>query len=267
MFENLRLAGAMAIITLTSDFGLVDGYVGIMKGVILSIAPESRLIDLSHDLQPQAVRQAAFVLSRAVPFFPVGAVHLAVVDPGVGTSRRPLLVITPNAKFVGPDNGLFTFALDGPDAQAWLLNKPEYWLPQVSRSFHGRDIFAPVAAHLSAGVAPDRLASPLLDPVRLSHLAPVREANGDITGQVVYVDRFGNLLTNIPAGWLGGRRWECEIGGMRIAGPSDSYGAAPEDSLLLLISSSGTVEIAVRNGSAFKRLALGEGAEIHLLPI
>ncbi len=166
----------MTIITLTTDFGLSDGYVGAMKGVILGIAPAAHLVDLSHEIAPQDVRQAAHVLADAVPYFPAGTVHLAVVDPGVGSARRPLLITTPRAAFVGPDNGLFTFILGTAKTQAWALDQPGYWLPEISRTFHGRDIFAPVAAHLACGVPPEMLGSPITDAAPLAAPLAARSA-------------------------------------------------------------------------------------------
>lgn len=240
----------MTLITLTTDFGLADGYVGTLKGVILGIAPDARLIDLSHDVLPQNIRQAAHILAGAAPFFPAGAVHLVVVDPGVGSARRPLLVSTPDAYFVGPDNGLFTFALAAPGAQAWVLDRPQFWLPQVSRTFHGRDIFAPIAAHLALGAPPHLLATPIPDPVRLQTTGAERLGNGTIHGHVSHVDRFGNLITDIPAAWVANGRWMCEIAGRQITGISATYAEAAPGALITLISSGGAVEIAVCNGSA-----------------
>jgi S-adenosylmethionine hydrolase len=254
----------MTIITLTTDFGLADGYVGTMKGVILGLCPAARLVDLSHEIAAQNVAQAAFVLSRAAAYFPAGAIHLAVVDPGVGSDRRPLLVQTPAALFVGPDNGLFTFALDEPGSQPWELNRPEYWLPHVSRTFHGRDIFAPVAGHLARGVLPEQLGRPISDPVRLSLPRPVRHADGRITGQVVHADRFGNLITDAPGEWIEGRRWRVEIAGREINGLSATYADAAAGALLALVSSGGTVEVAVREGSAADRLGVGVGELVVL---
>ncbi|MGQ9489901.1 MAG: SAM hydrolase/SAM-dependent halogenase family protein [Anaerolineae bacterium] len=254
----------MAIITLTTDFGLADGYVGIMKGVILDIVADVHLVDISHDIMPQDVRQAGFILSYAVPYFPVGTVHLAVVDPGVGSSRRPLLVTTPQASFVGPDNGLFTFALEQPGAQAWVLDRPQYWLPAVSRTFHGRDIFAPVAAHRARGLPPEELGSPVADAVRLEPLLPQRAGNRRIVGHVVHIDRFGNLITNVPAAWLADGDWVCEIAGRRIMHLSETYNAARPGELLALISSSGTLEVALREGSAARALGIGAGQTLEL---
>jgi hypothetical protein len=242
----------MPIITLTTDFGQSDGYVGIMKGVILGILPAAQLVDLSHEIEPQNVRQAAYVLAQATPYFPTGAVHLVVVDPGVGSARRPIAVKTTGAAFVGPDNGVLTPALDEPSARAWELNRPEYWLPAVESTFHGRDLFAPCAAHLARGVCPDELGSPISDPVRLALPSPTRFADGSVHGEVVAVDRFGNLITNIPGAWLAGEgaRWRCRIAGREIAGLRRTYSDAAEGELMLLVSSGDTVEIAVRNGSA-----------------
>jgi len=254
----------MTIITLTTDFGLSDGYVGIMKGVILGIAADVQLVDLSHQIAPQDVRQGSFVLGNAVPYFPKGTVHLAVVDPGVGSSRRPLLVTTPEASFVGPDNGLFTFALTRSEARAWVLDRPRYWLPAISRTFHGRDIFAPVAAHLARGVPPEELGSPVSDAIRLEPLLPQRQGNRHILGHVMHIDRFGNLITNVPAAWLVDGDWACEIAGHRIPHISETYSAAQAGELLALISSSGMLEVAVRNGSAARLLGVGAGQTVHL---
>lgn len=253
----------MTIITLTSDFGLSDPYVGIMKGVILGIAPGARLVDLTHNIPPQDIAAAAYTLQTAAPHFPAGTVHLAVVDPGVGGTRRPLLATTELAAFVGPDNGLFSFALEEAGARAWVIDRPEYWLPKPSRTFHGRDIFAPVAARLAAGMAPDALGTPIADPVLLLPArAPERRGNGDIAGCVLHVDRFGNLITNVPGEWLAEGRWTCEVAGARISGPSETYAAAERGDLILLISSGGMAEVAVREGSAADRLGVGRGAPV-----
>lgn len=254
----------MTIITLTTDFGLYDGYVGIMKGVILGITTAVQLVDISHEITPQDIRQGSFVLRNAVPYFPAGTVHLAVVDPGVGSRRRPLLVTTPRASFVGPDNGLFTFALEQPAAQAWALDRPQYWLPVISRTFHGRDIFAPVAAHLARGVPPEELGSPVSDAVRLQPLLPQQQGNHHIVGHVIHVDRFGNLITNVPAAWLADGDWACEIAGRRISHISETYSAAHPGELLALIGSSGLLEVALRNGSAARLLGMGVGQTIDL---
>lgn len=254
----------MAIITLTTDFGDRDPYVGIMKGVLLGVAPEARMVDLTHQIPPQDIDEAAFTLESARPYFPEGTVHLAVVDPGVGSERRPLLVTTGRESYVGPDNGLFSFALALPGAQAWALDRREHWLPSVSRTFHGRDIFAPVAARVALGVPPSKLGSPISDPVVKPPLQAEQLGNSEITGHVIHVDRFGNLMTNIPGGWLAGRDWTCEIAGVHVRGPVLTYAAAPRGELLLLVSSNGTAEIAAREANAAERLGARSGTRVRL---
>jgi hypothetical protein len=254
----------MAIITLTTDFGLADGYVGIMKGVILSIARDVVLVDLSHDIPPQDVREGIFLLDGVAPYFPEGTIHLAVVDPGVGSQRRALVVHTARACYVGPDNGLFTRPLAEIGAQVWELDRPEFWRPHVSSTFHGRDIFAPTAAHLAKGVPPAAMGRPIADPVRLAIAGPARAADGAICGQVVHVDRFGNLMTDVPASWVAGEGWQCGIAGETIRGLSDTYAAAGPGALLALIGSGGTLEIAERNGNAARRLGVKAGEGVSL---
>jgi S-adenosylmethionine hydrolase len=256
----------MAIITLTTDFGLADGYVGIMKGVILGIARGVHLVDLSHDIPPQEVREAIYLIEGAAPYFPDGAIHLVVVDPGVGSERRPLVVQTGRAYYVGPDNGLFTRPLAEPGVQVWELDRPEFWQPQVSSTFHGRDIFAPVAAHLANGVPPAEMGRAIANPVRLAVAGPARARDGAICGQVVHVDRFGNLITDVPASWVAGGGWQCRIAGETIMGLSGTYAAAGPGALLALIGSGGTLEIAERNGNAARRLGVKAGEGVCLWP-
>jgi S-adenosyl-L-methionine hydrolase (adenosine-forming) len=253
----------MTVISLTTDFGLADGFVGIMKGVILAIAPGVCFVDLTHEVAPQDVRQAAYVLERATPYFPAQTIHLAVVDPGVGSDRRPLLVTTERAAYVGPDNGIFSAALAEPGAHAWELDQPRFWLPQVSRTFHGRDIFAPVAAHLANGVPPKQLGRPIGDPVRLAVVGPRRHSAGSLSGEIVSVDRFGNLISNIPAAWVASGRWRCRIGS-RDAPLLSTYADASSGGLMGLIDSDGAVEIALRNGNAAQQLGVGIGTLIEL---
>jgi len=262
----------MPIITLTTDFGEADGYVGAMKGVILGIAPEARIVDISHDIEPQNVRQAAYVLSTAVPYFPQGTIHVVVVDPGVGSARRPIAVRTGSAYFVGPDNGVFSHAL-AREQEAGVkeptvlhLNRREFWLPTISQTFHGRDIFSPVAAHLAAGVPFEMLGTPISDPVILSLPRPERMPDGSIRGEVLHADRFGNLITDIPMSWLAGNQWVFEIAGRRIEGLSATYAAVRRHALLALPGSEGLLEIAVREGSAAERLGVGEGALVIAKP-
>jgi S-adenosyl-L-methionine hydrolase (adenosine-forming) len=257
----------MTIITLTTDFGTADGYVGVMKGVLLGIAPDARLVDLSHEIAAQDVRGAEYVLSRATPFFPDGTVHLAVVDPGVGSHRRPLLIATSRASYVGPDNGLFTFALGEPSAEVFELDRPEFWLASVSSTFHGRDIFAPIAAHVARGVPRHNLGHRIDDPVRLLPITPQRHGDGHITGQVIHIDRFGNLITNISGSWLWDRRWRIEVRGHQIGEFGTTYADAGYGAVLALVSSADTVEIAVRDGNAATRLGVGVGEVVTIWPV
>ena len=173
----------MPIITLTTDFGLRDGFVGTLKGVILGISPHVQIVDISHAITPQNTLEGAYALLRAFPFFPAGTIHVAIVDPGVGTHRRPIAARLGEHFFVGPDNGLFTRMLEFTEQhhsplKFIHLTNPDYWLPDVSRTFHGRDIFAPVAAHLANGVALEKMGSPVTDPVRITLPKPERTDRG-----------------------------------------------------------------------------------------
>lgn len=261
----------MTIITLTTDFGLDDGYVGAMKGVMLSIAPGATLVDITHAVPPQDIRRGMSVLRGATPYFPAGTVHLAIVDPGVGSRRRPIALQVGTQRFVGPDNGLFSGVIA--DAQAaglsvavYHLDQPAFWRPEISRTFHGRDIFAPVAAHLANGVPLEHLGTPVDDPVLLPLWQPERRADGHILGHVDHVDHFGNLISNIPAAWLAGRRWTVAIAGRQVIGPQPTYAAVEPGELLALVSSSNHLEVAVRNGSAAALLGVQAGERIELWP-
>jgi S-adenosylmethionine hydrolase len=255
------------VITLTTDFGTRDAYVAEMKGVILDIAASSgrpvSLIDLTHEVAAHDVTEGALALDAAAPFFPRGTIHLAVVDPGVGTSRRGLVVRTERALFVGPDNGLFTPFLEGANRwEAWELQAPEYRLSTVSRTFHGRDIFAPAAAHLAAGVPAERFGPAVRDPVRLSW-PTVRAVAGAVAGAVLHVDRFGNLVTSIRAETLEGVGRAVRI---RLAGRPlplvGTYGDLEEGQAGALVGSSGRLEIAVREGSAAARFKARRGTPV-----
>lgn len=195
-FNILTFVMTTKIITLTTDFGTRDGFVGIMKGVILSIAPETRIVDIGHWVRPQDVLEGQFLLVRAVPYFPKGAIHVAVIDPDVGTSRRPIAVEKDGMFFIGPDNGVFTPWLDG--AKVYHLTNTRYFLDKPSATFHGRDIFAPVSAHLAKGVPLAEMGELIEDPVRLEIPKP-KIKKGTIRGEVIHIDYFGNLITNIPA--------------------------------------------------------------------
>ena len=256
------------VITLTTDFGLRDPFVGIVKGVLLSICPSARLVDLTHDLPPQDVLGGGLALEAAVPFFPPGTVHLAVVDPGVGTARRPIAVRTAGHYLVGPDNGVFTFAFEG--AVGWTavaLSAPEYRLPEISRTFHGRDLFAPAAAYLAAGVPLERLGPPVTDPARLPRPG-CRLEGGELVGEVLDADRFGNLMTSIPAARLeeipGRGPFALAVAGRVLPGPVEAYAEGGEGEPAVIVGSTGRLEIFVRAGNARERLGIGRGAPVRV---
>lgn len=256
----------MTIITLTTDFGTADGYVGAMKGVILSLAVDATLVDISHAVSPHDVRHGARVLGRAAPFFPNGTIHVAVVDPGVGSARRGIALQTPRACFVGPDNGLLAPFL--PERTACVvLDNPALQRHPVSATFHGRDIFAPAAAHLANGLPVTALGSPANDPLALPDPQPRRLPGDRLCAEVVYVDRFGNLVTNVgPLTGLG----ETTMGDMRVIVSGESlavrrtYADVAPGALLALVGSAGYLEVAVREGSAAERLGLGVGAAVEV---
>jgi S-adenosyl-L-methionine hydrolase (adenosine-forming) len=251
------------VVTLLTDFGLDDAYVGTLKGVLLGINPRARLVDLTHAVPPQDVRRAALLLAAAWRFFPPGSVHLAIVDPGVGTARRPIAVRAGGQYFVGPDNGLLGFCFDLPGAQGVVLSNVRYHRRPTSRTFHGRDIFAPVAAYCSRGVRLTSLGSPVQDPVRLPGSEP-RRRGARVDGQVLLVDRFGNLLTNLRGQDLPGPADQgiLRIGGVRVRGLVGAYAERPRGALGAVIDSSGRVEVFVREGSAGRRLGVGPGAPV-----
>jgi len=256
----------MPLITLLTDFGTHDAYVGIMKGVMLAIDPSARFVDLTHDIPPQAVDVGALVLRSAVPYFPDGTVHLAVVDPGVGTGRAAVAVRTPRAWLVGPDNGLLapaTAALGGAQA-VHALDNPAFQRQPVSHTFHGRDVFAPAAAHLAAGVPPHELGAARAGLVP-SDLPPVEVTADAARGAVVHVDRFGNLLTNIDRGAVHAFRDQSlsvTVAEMVTAPLRATYGDIASGELVALWSSWDTIEIAVRDGNAAARLGVGRGAAV-----
>jgi S-adenosylmethionine hydrolase len=253
----------MTIVTLTTDFGVSDGYVGAMKGVILGLAPSATIVDISHDVTRQDVRHGVRVLAASTPFFPSGTIHVAVVDPGVGTSRRGIGLRTSCATFVGPDNGLFTPFLQERVACVALTNPAMHRHP-VSNTFHGRDVFAPVAAHLVNGLSLADLGPPVEDPIRLPEPQPERLADGRLRAEVVYVDRFGNLITNLrPIEWGidDTRGIRVVLRGASLA-VQRTYADGAPGQLLALVGSDGCLEIAVREGSAAERLGLGVGARL-----
>ena len=288
-------------IVLTTDFGLADAFVGVMKGVILKINPQAVIIDLTHEIQPQNLRQASFVLGTNYSYFPSNTIHVAVIDPGVGTQRRALLLVTPTARFLAPDNGLLSHVIKGylaapavppaaafaleipaapgqpvripvpPGLAAYELTKPRYWLHPVSNTFHGRDVFAPSAAYLALGVPVQTLGTPVADLVYQPAPEPFFEGDavkGTVRGEVVYTDRFGNLITNIPSASLPDKPIAVEIGRHRISGLSRTFhgsesGLGPDP--VALIGSNGYLEIAVGDDNASRVLELGVGEPVRVV--
>jgi S-adenosylmethionine hydrolase len=253
----------MPIITLTTDFGLADGYVGTMQGVILSIAPSARLVDLSHQVPAQNVQAGAFVLYQAVPFFPTDTIHVVVVDPGVGSQRRALAVHTSQGVFVAPDNGVLSYVLASTDVhEAVSLTNPAYQLPQVSTTFHGRDIFAPVAAHLANGILLTELGPRAINLVRLPMPEPEVTPDSDLIAHVMHVDHFGNLILDVTDGDLGGEV-TFELGGHEIEGVSRTFADVARGQLVAYVGSSRDhVEIAIRDGNVAQAMGLSVGAEV-----
>jgi S-adenosyl-L-methionine hydrolase (adenosine-forming) len=251
------------VITLLTDFGTADPYVGMMKGVIATICPRANVIDISHEVPPQDIRTGAFLLERSFRYFPPGTIHVAVVDPGVGTSRKPLAVRAEGHLFVGPDNGLLGVAARR--SRAVMLGRASYFRNAVSQTFHGRDIFAPVAAHLAAGAVFEDLGPAQRRIVKLASARPRRVARG-LRGSVASVDRFGNLITNLAlADWKSLRRPRLAAGAFVATNLSPSYGAVRSGDLAVILGGYGLLEIAARNASAAKILGLGSGALVELL--
>jgi S-adenosylmethionine hydrolase len=258
----------MRVITLLTDFGLEDGYVAAMKGVVAALAPEARLVDVTHLVPPQDVASGRFRLLTIAPYFPPGTIHLAVVDPGVGTARRAVAIRAASGSyFVGPDNGLLLGALEtDPPVTAVELSEPRFWRTSTpSATFHGRDIFAPVAAHLARGVELEELGTHVLPEtlVRLE-LPRCRMLPGGAEGAVQAVDRFGNLVSNIPGSVLASRgAWSVSIRARSVAGHR-TYGEVPVGEPLALVGSHGFVEVAVHRGDARSALRAGVGDPVHI---
>jgi S-adenosylmethionine hydrolase len=261
---------SVPVITLTTDFGSKDGFVGAMKGVIWGICPRAQIADIAHEISPQNVLEGAMALRRAYSFFPAGTVHIAVVDPGVGTERRPLAIRAGAWYLVGPDNGLFTPVLEDAQAQGWRvelvhLTDPRYWLPVVSPTFHGRDIFAPVGAHLACGVPLRRLGQAIRDPFRLPLPQPERTAGG-WRAHVLGQDSFGNLRTDLHVELIGQpERARVRIGPFEISGVVHAYGLRPSGELVALADSQGLLEIAVVGGSAALLTGATAGDEVQVI--
>ncbi len=256
------------IITLMTDFGTSDHYVGVMKGVILKINPQAQVVDITHAIPPQDINGAAFLIDSAYSYFPMGTIHVIVVDPGVGSSRRALVCQTRTAYFVCPDNGLLTHILRNEGwAHTVAVENSAYVLPRVSNTFHGRDIFAPVAAHLSRGVPIGTLGDPVSQLVQLPLPKPQVTEN-TIVGQVIWIDSFGNLVTNISHRILGALDGRNDIvvraGSAEIHRLNRSYAESAVGEALAIIGSSNRLEISINQGDAAQILGLKRGDTITI---
>lgn len=260
----------MPIITLTTDFGLRNGFVGVLKGVIYGIAAEVKIVDITHEVSPQSIQEGSFALWRSYSFFPGNSIHLYVVDPGVGTDRRALAAKLGNHFFVGPDNGFITPMIEdaerlGVGMDFVCLDHPQFWLPKVSRTFHGRDIFAPVAAYLANGVSLPELGSSIVNPVRMKLLKPEKTPNGWLA-HITVVDRFGNLTMDLPADRVRGETAIVfRLQGIEIHGIVESYGHRPAGELVAVIDSEEYIELAEVNGNAASRLDAKVGDIVEVI--
>lgn len=255
------------VITLLTDFGYQDGYVGVMKGVIMNICPPARLVDLTHAVPSQNLAAARFTLLNAYPYFPTGTIHTVVVDPGVGTERRAVAVEVAEGYLVGPDNGVLSGVLERVSAIAAVsLTNPQYWRsPTPSHTFHGRDIFAPAAAHLAAGVPLSELGEAIAVDSLIKIAVPSPQiTKAEIAGTVQHIDHFGNIITTIPAAAIRQGNWQMQVGKVEMP-LKQTYGEVEIGHALALVGSHGWVEIAVNGSSAQARLRLAIGDEVKLL--
>ncbi len=256
------------IVTLLTDFGTADYFVAAMKGVVLGRAPAARLVDVTHEVPPQDVAAAAFTLLAVYRDFPPGTVHLVVVDPGVGSARRAIVASAAGQRFVGPDNGVLGYVLDRePGARVWHLDDPRRFRHPTSATFHGRDVFAPVAAALAMGAEPGSLGSEVRDPVRLASIAVRRDPDGTVHGAVLHVDRFGNCVTTLAPGDLPAGQGEAlrlSVGGREVRRLRAHYAGAEPGEPFAIRGSAGFLEVSVDGASAAERLGVRRGDPVVL---
>jgi hypothetical protein len=265
----------MPIITLMTDFGIKDGNVGVMKGVIWNICPGAQIADLSHMVGAQNINEAALILARSATYFPKDTVHVVVVDPGVGTKRRPMAARIGDWYYVGPDNGIITLLLERARQEKWVsefieLDNPQYWLQSVSFVFHGRDIFSPVAAHLASGVPFKQLGKVISDPILINLPKPERTEKG-WRGEVIHLDHFGNIASNIRVENLGEAviqhkdNIQVRLNETVIKGMVDTFGERPAGEVIALFGSTGNLIVSVVNGNAAVKLGVRVGEPIEAI--
>lgn len=256
---------AVPLIALLTDFGLQDYFVGAVKGIILSANPAARIVDISHDIPPHDVEAAAFTLLAIRDSFPVGTIFMAVVDPGVGSDRKALIVESEGKCYVGPDNGIFSYAASE-DAVVYELTNTKYFRDEISQTFHGRDVFAPVAAALSNGISPKQLGKRVSDWVRLAPLQPRTSSDGKLEGRIIHIDRFGNCVTNITRNQIGDAEsgLRLVVGKKRVDSFKRFYGEEPRrrNSAFAIWGSAGFLEIAAENQSAAELLKVNRGDSV-----
>ncbi len=258
----------MSLITLTTDFGYVDTYNAVMKGVILSINPDCRIIDVTLNIQPHNIKSACFALMTTFSYFPKKTIHVAVVDPGVGTDRRPIVIDAGDHIFVGPDNGIFSFIFADrkqTDLKVYEIANKKYRLACVSNTFHGRDVFAPAAAHLSLGVPVSSFGKMVSDVVSYRLPEPVLKKKDIIEGEIIHIDRFGNIISNISKVFLVKtlkKPFSAELKGKSVTTIVTAYGFAPDRELFCIYGSSGFLEISLKNESAAEKLGCIPGDKI-----
>jgi S-adenosylmethionine hydrolase len=258
---------ARPLITLLTDFGTSDHYVAAMKGVMLGICPEARFVDITHEIEAYAIAEAAYTLGQAWQCFPAGTIHLVVVDPGVGSARLPVLAESGGHRFVGPDNGVFTLPLEAEGGhRIHAVTNDKYFRTPVSQTFHGRDIFAPVAGHLALGVDPEDFGQPIDNYVRLDiFLEPVASQGGVAEGLVLKADRFGNVVTCFRSEVLEKQRLRyLEVNGVVVSKQASSYSQGPTGELFLITGSSGYIEISAKQGSAAAITGVRSGSPLRL---
>ncbi len=260
-----------SIITLTTDFGLQDHFVGTMKGVMIDINPEVKFVDVSHSVQPFDVFDGALTIAQAYSYFPTSTVHMVIVDPGVGTARRPIVASTEKHIFVAPDNGVLSLIYDRePRLSVRAITASHYFLQPLSNTFHGRDIFSPIASYLSKGVDPARMGEEVTDFVRFSSPKPKTAANGDVRGVVLKVDRFGNLITNITPQDLPAlfqpnpKPFKITVGKREITQIRSAYAEGAPGEVFGILGSMGFLEIAANRGAASKAVEAGKGTDVNI---